>query len=219
MPGAGGGPEGAVRIDRVRTNGQFTLDGQSFDVENNIWLVGNDEEVLVIDAAHEAGPIIEAIDDRRVVAIVCTHGHNDHINAALDVHGFVGQVPIALHDDDRMLWSQIYAARGPDMPLKDGQTFEVGGATLGVLHTPGHSPGGVCLHLESEGVLFSGDTLFKGGPGATGRSHSDFPTIIDSIRTKLLTLPPETVVHTGHGDSTTIGEEAPHLDEWIARGH
>lgn len=219
----------ALRIDLVRTNGQFTLDGQSFDVENNIWLVGNDEEVLVIDAAHDAGPIIEGIDDRRVVAIVCTHGHNDHINAALDVHGFVGQVPIALHDDDRMLWSQLYAARGPDMPLKDGQTFEVGGATLQVLHTPGHSPGGVCLHLAAfpgdtpgppgEGVLFSGDTLFKGGPGATGRSYSDFPTIIDSIRTKLLTLPPETVVHTGHGDSTTIGAEAPHLDEWIARGH
>jgi glyoxylase-like metal-dependent hydrolase (beta-lactamase superfamily II) len=208
-----------LRIDLVRTSGQFTLDGQSFDVENNIWLVGNDEEVLVIDAAHDAGPIIEGIDDRRVVAIVCTHGHNDHINAALDVHGFVGQVPIALHDDDRMLWSQLYAARGPDMPLKDGQTFEVGGATLQVLHTPGHSPGGVCLHLESESILFSGDTLFKGGPGATGRSYSDFPTIIDSIRTKLLTLPPETVVHTGHGDSTTIGAEAPHLDEWIARGH
>ena len=208
-----------LRIDLVRTNGQFTLDGQSFDVENNIWLVGNDEEVLVIDAAHEAGPIIEGIDDRRVVAIVCTHGHNDHINAALDVHGFVGQVPIALHDDDRMLWSQIYAARGPDMPLKDGQTFEVGGATLTVLHTPGHSPGGVCLHLASQSVLFSGDTLFSGGPGATGRSFSDFPTIIESIRTKLLTLPPETVVHTGHGDSTTIGDEAPHLDEWIDRGH
>ncbi len=214
-----GSPGGKVRIDLVRTQGQFTLDGQSFDVENNIWLVGNDDEVLVIDAAHEAGPIIEGIDDRRVVAIVCTHGHNDHINAALDVHGFVGQVPVALHDDDRMLWNQVYTARGPDLPLRDGQTFDVGGATLRVLHTPGHSPGGVCLHLESEPVLFSGDTLFKGGPGATGRSFSDFPTIIDSIRTKLLTLPPETVVHTGHGDSTTIGEEAPHLDEWIARGH
>jgi glyoxylase-like metal-dependent hydrolase (beta-lactamase superfamily II) len=208
-----------IRIDLVRTSGQFTLDGQSFDVENNIWLVGDDEEVLIIDAAHEAGPIIEAIDDRRVVAIVCTHGHNDHINAALDVHGFVGRVPVCLNDEDRMLWNQLYTARGPDMPLNDGQTFEVGGVTLTVLHTPGHSPGGVCLHLESEGVLFSGDTLFKGGPGATGRSFSDFPTIIDSIRTKLLTLPPETVVHTGHGESTTIGEEAPHLEEWIARGH
>ena len=219
MPGVGGAPQATVRIDLVRTKGVFALDGQSFDVENNIWLVGDDREVLVIDAAHDAGPIIEGIDERRVVAIVCTHGHNDHINAALDVHGFVGQVPIALHDDDRMLWSQIYVARGPDMPLRDGQTFEVAGARLRVMHTPGRSPGGVCLYLESEGVLFSGDTLFKGGPGATGRSFSDFPTIIESIRTKLLTLPPETVVHTGHGDSTTIGEEAPHLEEWIARGH
>jgi glyoxylase-like metal-dependent hydrolase (beta-lactamase superfamily II) len=218
-----------ARIDHVVTSGQFTLDGQSFDVENNIWLVGDDREVLVIDAAHEAGPIIEAIDDRSVVAIVCTHGHNDHINAALDVHGFVGQVPVCLHDDDRMLWNQVYVARGPDMPLKDGQTFEVGGATLSVLHTPGHSPGGVCLYWAptpgdtpgppGAGVLFSGDTLFKGGPGATGRSFSDFATIIDSIRMKLLTLPPETVVHTGHGDSTTIGDEAPHLEEWIARGY
>ena len=208
-----------VRIDLVRTKGQFTLDGQSFDVENNIWLVGDDEEVVVIDAAHDAGPIIEGIDERRVVAIICTHGHNDHINAALDVHGFVGQVPVCLHDDDRMLWNQIYTARGPDMPLRDGQTFDVAGTRLEVLHTPGHSPGGVCLRLASEGVVFSGDTLFKGGPGATGRSFSDFPTIIESIRTKLLTLPPETVVHTGHGDSTTIGEEAPHLEEWIARGH
>ena len=219
MPGVGGAPQATVRIDLVRTKGVFALDGQSFDVENNIWLVGDDREVLVIDAAHDAGPIIEGIDERRVVAIVCTHGHNDHINAALDVHGFVGQVPIALHDDDRMLWIQIYVARGPDMPLRDGQTFEVAGARLRVIHTPGHSPGGVCLYLESEGVLFSGDTLFKGGPGATGRSFSDFPTIIESIRTKLLTLPSETVVHTGHGDSTTIGEEAPHLEEWIARGH
>jgi glyoxylase-like metal-dependent hydrolase (beta-lactamase superfamily II) len=209
----------STRIDRVVTSGQFTLDGQSFDVENNIWLVGDDREVLVIDAAHEAGPIIEAIGDRSVVAIVCTHGHNDHINAALDVHGFVGRVPVCLHDDDRMLWNHVYVARGPDMPLKDGQTFTVGGDTLRVIHTPGHSPGGVCLYLESQGVLFSGDTLFKGGPGATGRSFSDFPTIIESIRTKLLTLPPDTVVHTGHGDSTTIADEAPHLEEWMARGH
>ena len=208
-----------VRIDLVRTNGVFTLDGQSFDVENNIWLVGDDEEVLVIDAAHEAGPIVDGIAGRRVLAIVCTHGHNDHINAALEVQGAVGGAPIALHDDDRMLWDQVHPGRAPDLSLKDGQTFEAGGSALSVIHTPGHSPGGICLHLAPERVVFSGDTLFNGGPGATGRSFSDFPTIIDSIRAKLLTLPAETVVHTGHGDSTTIGQEAPQLDEWIARGH
>ena len=87
-----------------------------------------------------------------------------------------------------------------------------------MLHTPGHSPGGVCL-LTPDGHVFGGDTLFKGGPGATGRSFSSFGDIIVSIRDRLLTLPAETVVHTGHGDSTTIGDEAPHLDEWLARGH
>ena len=87
------------------------------------------------------------------------------------------------------------------------------------MHTPGHSPGGCCFYAPEVDVLFSGDTLFCGGPGATGRSFSDFPTIIDSIREQLLALPPETIVHTGHGDSTTIGAEAPHLEDWIHRGH
>jgi glyoxylase-like metal-dependent hydrolase (beta-lactamase superfamily II) len=85
--------------------------------------------------------------------------------------------------------------------------------------TPGHSPGSVCLYLPEAGALFSGDTLFNGGPGATGRSYSDFPTIVDSIRDSLFALPEETRVHTGHGDHTTIGAEAPHLAEWVARGH
>ena len=88
-----------------------------------------------------------------------------------------------------------------------------------MLHTPGHTPGGCCLHDAGSATLFSGDTLFRGGPGATGRTFSDFPTTIASIRDRLLVLPPDTVVHPGHGDSTTIGEEAPHLDEWVARGH
>jgi glyoxylase-like metal-dependent hydrolase (beta-lactamase superfamily II) len=92
----------------------------------------------------------------------------------------------------------------------------VGGGTMEVLHTPGHSPGGCCLHAADDGVLFSGDTLFRGGPGATGRSFSSFEDIIESIRNRLLGLPGETVVHTGHGDDTTIADEAPHLDDWIA---
>lgn len=206
-----------ARVERVRTSGVFSLDGQDFEVENNVWLIGDDDEVLVVDAAHDAGPIVETVGDRWVRAIVCTHGHNDHVNAAPDLAAATG-APILLHRADLPLWDQVIEGR-PNAEVTDGQRFTVAGAELVALHTPGHSPGGVCLWWEDGGVLFSGDTLFQGGPGATGRSFSDFPTIVESIRTRLLTLPPETVVHTGHGDDTTIGAEAPHLDEWIARGH
>jgi glyoxylase-like metal-dependent hydrolase (beta-lactamase superfamily II) len=207
-----------LTIERVRTNGIFSLDGGDYEVENNMWLVGNRDEVIVIDAAHEAEPILDAIDGRAVRAIVCTHGHNDHINAAAEVAAATG-APVLLHPADRMLWDAVYPDRAPDGALADGATVQVAGDELRVLHTPGHSPGGVSLHLASQGVVFSGDTLFNGGPGATGRSFSDFDTIVDSIATTLLTLPPDTVVHTGHGDDTTIDAEAPHLAEWIARGH
>jgi glyoxylase-like metal-dependent hydrolase (beta-lactamase superfamily II) len=207
-----------LRVDRVRTNGIFSIDGEDFDVENNIWLVGDDEEVIVIDAAHDAAPIAEAVGGRRVPLILATHGHNDHINAAADLAERLG-APVGLHPADRHLWDMVHPDRTPDVELGDGQVLTVAGHELRLLHTPGHSPGGVCALAGGDGVLFSGDTLFQGGPGATGRSWSSFPTIIESIRDRLLTLPAGTVVHTGHGDDTTIGDEAPHLDEWIARGH
>jgi len=207
-----------LRVDRVVTSGTFSLDGQDFDVDNNIWIVGDDDECVVIDAAHDHEPIVAGVAGRRVVAVVCTHGHNDHINAAVDLADAV-DAPIWLHPADTMLWDVVHPGRPADAPLNDGQVIEVGGGKLKVIHTPGHSPGGVTLHDAAGERIFGGDTLFKGGPGATGRSFSSFPTIIDSIRDRLLPLSDETVVHTGHGDDTTIGEEAPHLDEWIARGH
>jgi glyoxylase-like metal-dependent hydrolase (beta-lactamase superfamily II) len=205
-------------IEQVVTSGIFSLDGDYFEVDNNVWLVGDDREVLVIDAAHDHEPILAAIGERTVVGIVATHGHNDHINAGAALSEATG-APILLHPDDAELWEQVYPDRRWDRDLADGDELRAGGHELRVLHTPGHTPGGVCLHDAANGVVFSADTLFNGGPGATGRSFSDFPTIIESIRTKLLTLPPDTVVHTGHGDDTRIGDESPNLETWLARGH
>jgi glyoxylase-like metal-dependent hydrolase (beta-lactamase superfamily II) len=173
--------------------------------------------VFVVDAAHDAAGIRTSIGDRRLLGVISTHGHNDHINAAVAVADVAG-APIYLHPDDRMLWDVVHPDVTPE-PLADGQTFAVAGVTVNVLHTPGHSPGAVSLYLPELGVLFSGDTLFCGGPGATGRSFSSFPVILDSIRTRLLELPPETIVLTGHGDPTTIEAEAADYDDWVARGH
>ncbi|HWD52289.1 MAG TPA: MBL fold metallo-hydrolase [Acidimicrobiales bacterium] len=205
-------------IEQLVTSRTFSLDGQDFEVDNNIWLVGDDREVLVIDAAHDHRPIVEAVGSRRTVGIVATHGHNDHINAAAALADQLG-APIWLHPDDRPLWDHVYPSRPPDADLDDGLGFDVGGSSLRVIHTPGHTPGGCSLHDRGLGVVFTGDTLFRGGPGATGRSFSDFPTIIESIRHRLLTLPPGTRALPGHGEGTVIGDEASHLDEWIARGH
>ncbi|MDX3227240.1 MBL fold metallo-hydrolase [Streptomyces sp. ME19-01-6] len=207
-----------VRVDRLVTSGTFSLDGGTWEVDNNVWLVGDDSEVYVIDAAHDADAITRAVGDRRLLGILCTHGHDDHIDAAPDVADRTG-APILLHPDDEVLWRMRHPDRKPDRALADGDVLTVAGTELRVLHTPGHSPGAVCLYAPALTTVFSGDTLFQGGPGATGRSYSSFPTIIESLRERLLSLPPETVVRTGHGDPTTIGDEAPHLEEWIARGH
>jgi glyoxylase-like metal-dependent hydrolase (beta-lactamase superfamily II) len=208
----------AVRVDLLVTSGTFSLDGGTWDVDNNVWLVGDDDDCVVIDAAHDADAVLAAVDGRRLAAIVCTHAHDDHVNVAPAVAEVAG-APILLHDADLPLWQLTHPDRAPDGSLTDGQVIEAGGTALRVLHTPGHAPGAVCLYAPELGVLFSGDTLFRGGPGATGRSFSDFGTIVDSIRTRLLPLPADTVVHTGHGNDTTIGAEAGHLDDWIARGH
>ena len=206
-----------LRVERVVTSGTFSLDGGTWDVDNNVWVVGDESECVIIDAAHDATAILAAVGDRDVVAILLSHAHDDHIGAALQL-AETTESEVWLHPEDRMLWDVVHEA-APDGDLSDGQRIAVGGEELVVLHTPGHSPGSVCFHLAALHRVFTGDTLFNGGPGATGRSYSDFPTIIDSITDRLLTMPPETIVHTGHGDDTSIGAEAPHRQDWLDRGH
>ena len=193
-------------IEVITTDGIFALDGGEWEVTNNIWIVGDDREVIVFDAAHDHEAIVSAINGRRVAAIVLTHGHNDHINAAIPLRDAV-DAPILLHPSDRMLWDVVWPSEAPDRALSPGERLRAGGHELSVVHTPGHSPGCCSFHDAAVDTVFTGDTLFCGGPGATGRSFSDEPTILRSIRDRLLSLPDHTVVHTGHGDSTTIGAE------------
>jgi glyoxylase-like metal-dependent hydrolase (beta-lactamase superfamily II) len=206
----------AARIEHLVTRGTFSLDGQTFDVDNNVWLLGDDDEVIVIDAPHDPDAIEAAVGDRTVVAIACTHAHDDHVRYAPELAERLS-TDVLLHPDDRVLWDLTHSQHEPDGALREGQRLEVAGTKVHVLHTPGHAPGAVCFSVPDLGVVFTGDTLFSGGPGATGRSYSDYPTILDSIRTRLLTLPPETRVLTGHGDETTVGAEAPSYDEWVKR--
>jgi glyoxylase-like metal-dependent hydrolase (beta-lactamase superfamily II) len=196
----------AARVDHGVTSGTFSLDGQTFEVDNNVWVVGDDSECVVVDAPHSVEGILGVVAGRRVLAIVCTHAHDDHVRVAPALAEAV-DAPILLHPDDAPVWQLTHPDLEPDGPLADGQRLVIGDTAMHVLHTPGHSPGAVCLYLPDLGVVFTGDTLFQGGPGATGRSFSDHDTIVASIRDKLMALPPETVVHTGHGDSTTIEAE------------
>jgi glyoxylase-like metal-dependent hydrolase (beta-lactamase superfamily II) len=151
------------------------------------------------------------VGSRRPVAIVCTHAHDDHISAAQALARSSG-APVLLHPADERLWRLTYRDWRWNRDLADGDVLPVAGEELHVLHTPGHTPGAVCLYAPSLGAVFTGDTLFQGGPGATGRSFSDRPTILTSIRDRLLALGDATVVHTGHGADTTIGAERPGIE-------
>lgn len=201
---------GGARVDHGVVAGTFSLDGETFDVDNNIWVVGDDAEVVVIDAPHDVEAILGIVGGRKVKAIVCTHAHDDHVRVAPELRKRTS-APILLHPDDRPVWELTHPDELWDADLADGQEIAVGGTTLQVLHTPGHAPGAVCLYAPELRAVFTGDTLFNGGPGATGRSFSDRPTIEASIRARLFGLPDETVVHTGHGDDTTIAAERANL--------
>jgi len=195
-----------ARVDHGVVSGTFSLDGETFDVDNNVWVVGDDSECIVIDAPHSVEEILGVVGERTVNAIICTHAHDDHVRVAPELRVRT-MAPILLHPADKPLWELTHPDELWDVDLSDGLELTVGGTVLRVLHTPGHAPGAICLYAPDLGCVFTGDTLFHGGPGATGRSFSDAEEIVESIRERLFALPGETVVHTGHGEDTTIAAE------------
>ena len=181
-------------------------------MDNNVYVLRCTEtgDAVLLDAANEHDRLLELCKALGVRSVLETHGHWDHIQAVPQLRDAGYSVSVTA-EDAGMLPSY-------DEVLEDESTIKVGRLRLHTLLTPGHTPGSMCFRLEGHPVLFSGDTLFPGGPGATGFEGGDFPTIIHSIEDRLLTLPPDTLVLPGHGDSTTIGDERPHLQEWIDRG-
>ena len=142
----------------------------------------------------------------------------DHVTVAPELAERTG-APVLLHPLDRALWDTAHPGTAPTGLLAEGDVLHIGGVAVEVMHTPGHTPGAVSLDIEELGAVVTGDTLGKGGPGTTVRSYSDFGTILASIRTRLLVLPPDTRVLPGHGAETTIFAEGPAYDEWVRRGH
>ena len=182
-------------------------------MDNNVFVLRCKEtgDAVMIDAANEHEKLLDLCADLNVGRVLETHGHWDHIQAVPAVREAGYEVGVTA-EDAAMLPSY-------DFVIEDNDVIEVGRVRVRAIHTPGHTPGSVCFRVEGSPVLFSGDTLFPGGPGATKFPGGDFPTIIRSIADKLFaTLPPETIVMPGHGDDTTIGRERPQLQEWIDRG-
>src|SRR6266568_3041116 len=186
-----------TRIDRFSPEGG----------EVSTWIVGDDEEVIVIDPGRDAAGLLDALGDREVLAVICTHGHADHVVAALDV-AERDEAPVALHPRDRSLWREAHPDEDPDIEMEDGGVFEVADVRLDVIHAPGHTAGSVCLYCEDLGAVFTGHVLLADGPAPQDGEYPDFAG--------LLTLPADTRVLPGHGQETTIATAEKKFDSWVA---
>jgi len=183
----------------------------------NTWLVGDTDEVIVVDPGRAAAAVLAAVSDREIMAVICTHGHPEHVAAALDVAGR-DEAPVALHPKDMLAWQEAHLGREPDIEMEEGGIFEVADVALEVLHTPGHSPGSVSLYCEQLGVVFSGDALLADGPAPHAGEYPDFPGQLSAIGQELLTLPDETRVLPGHGEEITVETAGKLFDSWVAAG-
>jgi len=184
---------------------------------SNSWIVGDDDEVIVVDPGRDAAAVLDLVGEREVLAVICTHGHAAHTAAAVEVAAR-DEAPIALHPADRVYWREEHADDNPDIEMEDGGVFEVSDATLEVLHAPGHTPGSVCLYSEDLQAVLTGDVLSENGPVPHEKEFPDFARQLSSIGAHVLTLPGQTRVLPGHGDELTAAAAEKRFDSWVTAG-
>ncbi len=193
-----------ARIERVGTTA-------------NSWIVGDDEEVIVVDAGSDAAAVLDAVGEREVLAVICTHGHPTHAAAAVEVAAR-DEAPVALHPTDRVYWREAHPSDDPEIDMEDGGIFEVADVTLEVLHAPGHSPGSVCIYSEDLHAVFAGDVLSASGPVPHEKEFPDFARQLSAIGEHVLTLPGSTRILPGHGDELTVTAAEKKFDSWVTAG-
>jgi glyoxylase-like metal-dependent hydrolase (beta-lactamase superfamily II) len=183
----------------------------------NTWIVGDDEEVIVVDPGTDAAAVLAKVGDREIIAVICTHGHAGHATAALAV-AERDEAPIALHPADRLSWREVHGKADPEIEMEDGGIFEVAGVALEVIHAPGHSSGSVCLYCEDLAAVMCGDVLAADGLVTSEDGFSSFSLQISAIGEHVLTLPSGTRVLPGHGKEFTVAVAEKNFDSWIAAG-
>ncbi|MGH3153637.1 MAG: MBL fold metallo-hydrolase [Streptosporangiaceae bacterium] len=192
-----------ARIEQVRAPGEI-----------NAWIVGDREEVIVIDPGSDAAVVLDAVGDREVLAVICTHAHPDVIAAAVTVADR-DEAPVALHPRDRIGWRETYPDDNPEIEVEDGGMFEVADATLEVIHAGGHTLGSICLYCEDLNAVFTGHALSAEGPVRQDGEFRDFADQLTAIGEHLLTLPQGTRVLPGAGEETTIAAAEKSFDSWV----
>jgi len=183
----------------------------------NTWVIGDDDEAIVIDPGESAEAVMNTVGQRDVLAVICTHGHARHVAAAFDV-ARRDEAPVALHAADKLSWREAHKGTEPDIQMEQGGIFEVAGVTLEVIHAAGHSPGSVALYCDELGVLFAGDIVSGGGPVPHDGYFDDFPGQLSAIGAHVLTLDGDTRILAGHGEELTVAMAERRFDSWVSAG-
>ncbi len=183
----------------------------------NTWIVGDEDEVIVVDPGEDAAAVLDAVGEREVLAVICTHGHEGHSGAAVQV-AVRDEAPVALHPGDRLAWREVHSGGDPEIDMEDGGKFAVADVTLEVLHSPGHSRGSCCLYCEELDVVFTGDVVTENGPVPRKDGFPNWGKQLDAIGAQVLTLPADTRILPGHGEELTVAVAEKRFNSWVAAG-